>query len=114
MKSVRLEQIFSSELGGKPDAEWGSVEDLPTKRGQKRCAKMAVLNLSVLPKLLSNTKAAICTPCKSRLSLVLRRFQPHFLAYHFMFIAVTDHIAASSRLFRLIQRFVRFLQEQVE
>ncbi|WP_315444714.1 secretion protein HlyD, partial [uncultured Selenomonas sp.] len=25
------------------------VEDLPTKRGRKRCAKMAVLNLSVLP-----------------------------------------------------------------
>nr|WP_325191724.1 secretion protein HlyD [uncultured Selenomonas sp.] len=25
------------------------VEDLPTKSGQKRCAKMAVLNLSVLP-----------------------------------------------------------------
>ncbi|WP_315437410.1 secretion protein HlyD [uncultured Selenomonas sp.] len=25
------------------------VEDLPTKRGQKRCAKMAVLNVSVLP-----------------------------------------------------------------
>ncbi|WP_302815354.1 secretion protein HlyD [Selenomonas flueggei] len=27
----------------------GYVEDLPTKSGQKRCAKMAVLNLSVLP-----------------------------------------------------------------
>ncbi|WP_106627304.1 secretion protein HlyD [Selenomonas massiliensis] len=25
------------------------VEDLPTKSGQKRCAKMARLNLSVLP-----------------------------------------------------------------
>jgi len=25
------------------------VEDLPTKCGQKRCVKMAVLNLSVLP-----------------------------------------------------------------
>ncbi|WP_071778185.1 secretion protein HlyD [Centipeda periodontii] len=25
------------------------VEDLRTKSGQKRCAKMAVLNLSVLP-----------------------------------------------------------------
>jgi len=49
MKSVRLAQIFSSELGGKPDAEWCSVEDLPTKCGQKRCVKMAVLNLSVLP-----------------------------------------------------------------
>ena len=49
MKSVRLAQIFSSERGGKPDAEWCSVEDLPTKCGQKRCAKMAVLNLSVLP-----------------------------------------------------------------
>ena len=40
---------FSSELGGKPDAEWCSVEDLPTKCGQKRCVKMARLNLSVLP-----------------------------------------------------------------
>ena len=49
MKSVRLAQIFSSERGGKPDAEWCSVEDLPTKCGQKRYAKMAVLNLSVLP-----------------------------------------------------------------
>ncbi|WP_315443915.1 secretion protein HlyD [uncultured Selenomonas sp.] len=27
----------------------GYVEDLPTKYGQKRCAKMAWLNLSVLP-----------------------------------------------------------------
>ncbi|MFC2315794.1 MAG: secretion protein HlyD [Selenomonas massiliensis] len=27
----------------------GYVEDLSTKRGRKRCAKMAVLNLSVLP-----------------------------------------------------------------
>ncbi|WP_071884674.1 secretion protein HlyD [Selenomonas sp. oral taxon 136] len=25
------------------------VEDLPTKSGKKRCAKMTVLNLSVLP-----------------------------------------------------------------
>ena len=49
MKSVRLVQIFSSELGGKPDAEWCSVEDLPTKCGQKRYVKMAVLNLSVIP-----------------------------------------------------------------
>ena len=49
MKSVRLAQIFSSELGGKPDAEWCSVEDLPTKCGQKRYVKMAVLNLSVIP-----------------------------------------------------------------
>ena len=50
MKSVKLAQIFSSGLGGKPDAEWCSVDGLPTKCGQKRCAKMAVLNLSVLPK----------------------------------------------------------------
>ena len=49
MKSARLVQIFSSEREGKPDAEWCSVEDLPTKFGQKRCAKMVVLNLSVLP-----------------------------------------------------------------
>nr|WP_071884752.1 secretion protein HlyD [Selenomonas sp. oral taxon 136] len=26
-----------------------SVEDFPTKYGQKRCAKMVLLNLSVLP-----------------------------------------------------------------
>ncbi len=56
MKSVRLAQIFSSGLGDKPDAEWCSVEDLPTKYGQKRCAKMAVLNLSVLP--IGRTKTA--------------------------------------------------------
>ena len=49
MKSVKLAQIFSSGLGGKPDAEWCSVEDLPTKYGRKRCAKMAALNLSVFP-----------------------------------------------------------------
>ena len=40
---------FSSERGGKPDAEWCSVEDFPPKCGQKRCVKMVVLNLSVLP-----------------------------------------------------------------
>ena len=56
MKSVRLAQIFSSELGGKPDAEWYSVEDLPTKCGQKRCVKMAVLNLSVIPQVASLVK----------------------------------------------------------
>ncbi|WP_338623158.1 secretion protein HlyD [Selenomonas sp. TAMA-11512] len=49
MKPVRLVQIFSSEQGDKPDAEWCSVEDLPPKCGQKRCAKMIGLNLSVLP-----------------------------------------------------------------
>ncbi len=49
MKCVRLAQLFSSGLGSKTDAEWYSVEDLPTKYGQKRCAKMAVLSLSVLP-----------------------------------------------------------------
>ena len=29
MRSARLAQIFSSEQGGKPDAEWCSVEDFP-------------------------------------------------------------------------------------
>ena len=56
MKSVRLAQIFSSELGGKPDAEWYSVEDLQALCGQKRCTKMAVLNLSVLPIQSSNRR----------------------------------------------------------
>ncbi|BEU88873.1 hypothetical protein TAMA11512_23370 [Selenomonas sp. TAMA-11512] len=49
MKSVRLVQIFSSEQGGKPDAEWCSVEDLPPKYGQKRCAEIIGLNLSAVP-----------------------------------------------------------------
>ena len=49
MKYVRLAQFFSSEQGGKPDAEWCSVENLPTKYGQKRSVKMAVLNLSTIP-----------------------------------------------------------------
>ena len=31
------------------DAEWRSVEDLQALCVQKRCAKMAVLNLSVFP-----------------------------------------------------------------
>ena len=35
MRSARLAQIFSSERGGKPDAEWCSVEDFPPKCGQK-------------------------------------------------------------------------------
>ncbi|WP_315002264.1 DUF2634 domain-containing protein [uncultured Selenomonas sp.] len=56
MKSVRLAQIFSSERGGKPDAEWCSVEDFPPKCGQKRCVKMARLNLSVLPKILNTER----------------------------------------------------------
>nr|WP_314664797.1 secretion protein HlyD [uncultured Selenomonas sp.] len=41
--------MFSSEQGGRPDHSNGYVEDLPTKFGQKRCVKMARLNLSVLP-----------------------------------------------------------------
>ena len=49
MRSARLAQIFSSERGGKPDIEWCSVEDFPPKCGQKRCVKMVVPNLSVLP-----------------------------------------------------------------
>ncbi|BEU86560.1 hypothetical protein TAMA11512_00240 [Selenomonas sp. TAMA-11512] len=49
MKSVGLVQIFSSEQGGKPDAEWFSVENLTPKCGQKRCAEMIGLNLSVIP-----------------------------------------------------------------
>ena len=36
------------------------------------------------------------------------------LPYHFMLVAVTDHIAAASRLFRLIECLIRFLQQQVK
>ena len=49
MKSVRLAQIFWFCQGNKSDAEECSVEDLLMRAGQKRCVKMAVLNLSVIP-----------------------------------------------------------------
>ncbi|WP_106626319.1 secretion protein HlyD [Selenomonas massiliensis] len=35
------------------------VEDLLTKSGQKRCAKMARLNLSVLPKLICRGRRGV-------------------------------------------------------
>ena len=49
MKSVRLVQIFRPIKETKRTHSKGYVEDLSTQRGRKRCAKMAVLNLSVLP-----------------------------------------------------------------
>ncbi|WP_234343862.1 secretion protein HlyD [Selenomonas massiliensis] len=49
MKSVRLVQIFRPVKEINRTHSRGYVEDLSTKRGRKRCAKMAVLNLSVLP-----------------------------------------------------------------
>ena len=49
MKSVRLAQIFRPIEAANRTHSQSYVEDLLTKSGQKRCAKMAVLNLSVLP-----------------------------------------------------------------
>ena len=49
MKSVRLVQIFRPVKETNRTHSKGYVEDLSTQRGRKRCAKMAVLNLSVLP-----------------------------------------------------------------
>ena len=50
MKSVRLVQIFCPIKETNRTHSKGYVEDLSTQRGRKRYAKMAVLNLSVLPK----------------------------------------------------------------
>ncbi|MFC2314681.1 MAG: secretion protein HlyD [Selenomonas massiliensis] len=49
MKSVRLVQIFRPVKETNQTHSKGYVEDLSTKRGRKRCAKMTWLNLSVLP-----------------------------------------------------------------
>ena len=49
MKSVRLAQIFRPNKEANQTHSKGYVEDLPTQCGQKRCSKMMVLNLSVLP-----------------------------------------------------------------
>ena len=46
MKSVRLVQIFRPVKETNRTHSKGYVEDLSTQRGRKRCAKMAVLNLS--------------------------------------------------------------------
>ena len=43
MKSVRLVQIFRPVKETNRTHSKGYVEDLSTKRGRKRCAKMAVL-----------------------------------------------------------------------
>ena len=49
MKSVRLTQIFRPNKEANRTHSQSYVEDLPTQCGQKRCVKMAWLNLSVLP-----------------------------------------------------------------
>ncbi|WP_302948720.1 secretion protein HlyD [uncultured Selenomonas sp.] len=49
MKSARLAQIFCPVKKTNRTHSKGYVEDLSTQTGRKRCAKMAVLNLSVLP-----------------------------------------------------------------
>ena len=49
MKSVELVQIFCPVKETNRTHSKGYVEDLPTQCGQKRCIKMVVLNLSVLP-----------------------------------------------------------------
>ena len=51
MKSAGLVQIFCSVKKTNRTHSKGYVEDLSTQTGRKRCAKMVVLNLSVLPKL---------------------------------------------------------------
>ena len=50
MKSVRLVQIFCPVKETNRTHSKGYVEDSRAQRGQKRCAKMMVLNLSVVPK----------------------------------------------------------------
>ena len=49
MKSVGLVQIFCPVKETNQTHSKGYVEDLQALSGQKRCAKTAVLNLSVLP-----------------------------------------------------------------
>ena len=49
MNTVRLVQIFCPVKETNRTHSKSYVEDLSTQRGRKRCAKMAVLNLSVLP-----------------------------------------------------------------
>ena len=49
MKSVELVQIFCPVKETNRTHSKGYVEDLQALTGRKRCAKAAVLNLSVLP-----------------------------------------------------------------
>ena len=49
MKSVRLAQIFRPNKEANRTHSKGYVEDSRAQCGQKRCSKMMVLNLSVLP-----------------------------------------------------------------
>ena len=49
MKPVRLVQIFCPVKKTNRTHSKGYVEDLSTQTGRKRCVKMAVLNLSVIP-----------------------------------------------------------------
>ena len=49
MKSARLAWIFCPNKEANRTHSKSYVEDLQALSGQKRCAKMAALNLSVLP-----------------------------------------------------------------
>ena len=49
MKSVGLVEIFCPVKETNRTHSRGYVEDLSIQAGRKRCAKTAVLNLSVLP-----------------------------------------------------------------
>ena len=49
MKSVNWRRFFRPNKEANRTHSKGYVEDLSTQRGQKRCAKMMALNLSVLP-----------------------------------------------------------------
>ena len=51
MESVRLVQIFCPVKKTNRTHSKGYVEDSRVQTGRKRCATMAVLNLSVLPKI---------------------------------------------------------------
>ena len=66
MKSVRLVQIFRPVKETNRTHSRGYVEDLSTQRGRKRCAKMAVLNLSVLPYILL-LRQCLCIELLARL-----------------------------------------------
>ena len=64
MKSVGLVQIFCPVKETNRTHSKGYVEDLSTQTGRKRCAKTAVLNLSVLPKV--THKRTAHPACESR------------------------------------------------
>ena len=63
MKSVRLAQIFRPNKEANRTHSQSYVEDLPTQCGQKRCVKMARLNLLVLPKKRDYNRSDCVTRC---------------------------------------------------